>query len=172
MNNLVQRQKVGFVYTIKHMREGVCISEEHKENIIPTEGLNYILSSSLVGGQGYSAWYVGLYEGDFTPTLGTTMAALPAAAVETTAYTSSTRPAWVPDALANGGIMNTSSVANFTMNHSVGVTKLVYGGFMATTPTKSGVTGPLLSVVRFDSPKPLVNGDVLHITAGISLLSA
>jgi peptidoglycan hydrolase-like protein with peptidoglycan-binding domain len=172
MNNLVQVQKVGFVYTIEHIRDGVCISEERKKNIIPTEGLNYLLESSLVGGARYSAWYIGLYEGDFTPAPSNTMATLPSAAVETTAYTLTTRPVWVPDAISNGAILNTVSNAEFVMNHPVGSTKTVYGGFMATSPTKAGTTGPLLSVVRFGSPKQLENGDILRVTAGLSLLSA
>lgn len=169
---LTQRTKVGFIYTVEHTRGSECLSRETIKNIIPTEGLDYLLSASLVGGVPYSAWFLGLYEGDLTPTLNSLMATFPATAVETTAYTSATRPVWVPDPVSDGAILNTLATADFVMDHAVGLTKLVFGGFMATSPTKAGTTGPLLSAVRFDSPKPLLNGDTLHITAGISLLAA
>jgi hypothetical protein len=171
MMQFSEQQHAGFIYTIDHMRGEECISQETVHNLIPTEGANYLLSSSVLGGAPYTSWYIGLYTGNYTPTISSTMATFIPAAAELTTYTVATRPQWVPDAVANGSVINSATPATFTLNQTGGGDVTVYGGFMSSTPTKLSATGPLLSVVLFTSPKILLSGDIIKITAGITLLT-
>lgn len=160
--------KVGFVYVIELVRKGVVIDREVVHNMVPTVGLNHILDVVVLGGTQYANWYLGLYEGNYTPTAGITMTTLPSTATETTAYVEATRQAFVPGAVTGGTISNLASKAEFTFTAN----KTLYGGFMTSNDVKSSTTGMLLSVVRFASPKNAEVDDVLRVLAGIELISA
>jgi hypothetical protein len=158
----------GFKYLVNIIRDGAVIDSFEAHNLMPTEGQNHMLSTEYKSGTPVGTWYVGLFEGNYTPVLGDTAAAFPAAATECTAYVLGTRTPWVPGTVAGGILDNTASVSAFTMN----ATKTVYGGFVSSAAAKGAVTGVLTSVVRFPSPKPLLSGDILQVTAGITLTSA
>lgn len=85
--------RVGFTYLVEHVRGGVVIDREVVHNLVPTEGLNYILEAALRGGAALSTWYIALFEGNYTPVAGVTAATFPAAATECTAYDQATRVA-------------------------------------------------------------------------------
>jgi hypothetical protein len=162
----VEKLKLGFEYRIRGTRGDIVLFDEEKKNMVPYEGANYIITAALLGGAPNTAWFLGLYEGDFTATLTTTMATFIPAAIESSAYTSTTRLPWVPGAVASGAV-NSATEAAFTMNAA----KTIYGGFMAASQIKLSTASPLLSVVRFDSPKILEVGDVLHVSASLQLIS-
>jgi hypothetical protein len=165
--SLTALQNLHFQYTIEVIKDGVVQSTETVDNIMPGEGLNHILNTVLKGGAQYSAWYLGLYEGSYTPTAADTAAAFPAAAIESTSY-GTNRVAFVGGAVASGACDNHNSRAEFTMSAN----KTIYGGFLVSSQPVSSTSGVLLSAVRFASPKVLEAGSILRITAGISLLSA
>lgn len=161
--------KAGFVYTVETIApDGTVVDVETVHNLMPTEGINHTLNATLKGGTAYSSWFVGVYEGNYTPVAGDTMATFPGLATESTAYTETNRVAWTSGTVSAGVVDNTGAKAEFTFN----ATKTIYGGFISSTPTKGSPAGVLLSVVRFASPKAMDAGSVLRVTAGFSMASA
>lgn len=172
MNNFETKSKggivlLGFEHTIEHFRKGVLIDAETVNNLVPTEGLNYLLESGLRGGSALNAWYIGMFEGNYTPVAGVTAATFPAAATECTAYDEGNRVAWASAAAVGGIVTNSASKAVFTMN----ATKSVYGVVMSSVPTKGGTTGVLVSVARFSAKKDVVATDELKVTSSITMTS-
>lgn len=158
----------GFVYTLEHVRDGQVIDREVVRNLMPTEGVNHMLSTQFKGTAQVATWYIGIYEGNYTPTIADTAAGLPAAATETTAYTAATRVEFVEGAVSGGSLDNSASKAEFVFNAA----KTIYGAFMSSVATKGAVSGVLASVVKFSSPKTFGSGDTLRVTAGFTLASA
>ena len=132
--------------------------EDH--NLVVNEGLNDILSVGFNSGTQKTAWYIGLFEGNYTPVATVTAATIASASTETTAYASSTRPAWTPAAPSSQQITNSASKASFVFN----ATKTIYGGFLVSSNTKSGTGGVLWSAARFSSSKAVDNLDELLLT--------
>ncbi|MGA0610104.1 hypothetical protein [Caldimonas sp. KR1-144] len=159
--------KAGFVWTIETLRNGVVIEREVVHNLIPVEGLNHILSVLLKAGAQVPTWYIGIYEGNYTPTPDLTAAQLPALAVECTSYTEATRRELVEGAVANGAVDNLGNRAEFTSNAN----KTVYGGFITSAPAKGSTAGVLLSAVRFPTPKSFEAETVMRVSAGFNLAS-
>lgn len=157
----------GFTYLVEVLKGGEVIDSETTHNVMPTEGINHMLDSTLGGASQVATWYLGLYEGNFTPSIGDTAALLPSLAVECTSYDGATRKAWVPAAAAAGVKDNSASRAEFEFTAS----KTVYGGFMSSAPAKGATTGALISVVRFSSTRVLDAGSILRVTAGMTLTS-
>jgi hypothetical protein len=160
--------ETGFVWTVEQVRAGQVIATDCGHNLVPTEGLNDMLAAYYKGAAQTAAWYIGLYEGNYTPNAAVTAASIAAAATETTAYDETARPAWVAGTVATGAVSNIDNKATFTFNAPV----TVYGGFLVSTATKGGALGVLASVIRFPSPKAMEAGDTLRITAGTTLISA
>jgi len=156
----------GFTYITELVRDGKVIERSETKNLIPIEGLNHIIATALKNGTPFANWYVGLYEGNYTPTPDDTMATFPAAATELTAYTSSTRPILVLGDVANGQVSNgtleePTNLALFTGNAS---NKSAVGAFVSSAPTKGATSGVLISAARFSAPKALSTGDVLRVS--------
>jgi hypothetical protein len=135
---------------------------------MPTEGANHMLNATLKGGAQVSTWYLGLYEGNYTPSVSDTAATFSSMATETSGYTATTRLAWAPGTVVAGVLDNSSARAEFTFN----APKTIYGGFMSSAPAKGATSGVLMSLVRFPSPRVLDTDSVLRVTAGITLTSA
>lgn len=178
--------KTGFTYNVEHLRraemvdddslprktlngvEYAVLSTETVNNLVPTEGLNYMLGASLTGVVQISAWFIALFEGNYTPVAGVTAATFPADATECVAYNEAARVSWTPGAISAGSVSNTASKAVFTMN----ATKTVYGIAQTSVSTKSAITGTLVSVARFGAAKAVVATDVLNVTSIITATSA
>lgn len=159
--------KAGFEYLVEVVKDGVVIDREVAHNLLPTEGINHMMNVALRNGSQIATWYVGVYEGNYTPLASDTAAAFIAAAVETTTYSEATRPEWAEGSVVTGAVNNTASKAEFTSTAN----KTVYGGFLISSPTKGASGGTLLSVVRFSSPKTFEMGSVLRVTAGFTMTS-
>lgn len=159
----------GFQYLVEVLdKNGDVRESEIVKNIMPLEGLNHVLGVALKGVTPITAWYVGLYEGNYTPVTGDTAALFTTAATENITYDEATRPALTLGSVSGGTVDNSASKAVFTMNAA----KTIYGGFISSASGKGVSTGVLLSAVRFSSPKSLGATDVLRITAGFGLASA
>jgi hypothetical protein len=158
--------KAGFIYTVETLKDGVVIDREIVKNIIPIEGLNHLIAVGFKAAAQYPTWYIGVYEGAYSPTADDVMATFPITATELTAYVESTRRPLVLGDVAGGAVSNILSKATIT-----GTTdgKFAHGGFVCSAPAKGATTGPLVSAVRFSSPKPLGAGMALNITAGFTL---
>lgn len=167
--DFAHKNRLGFVYTFDCFSPaGELLWSMREENIIPDEGRDYILNAALNSGSQFGTWYIGLYEGSYTPVAGDTMATFPASATEITAYSEAARVTLVDDPLAGGVFINSTTKAEFTFTAA----KTVRGGFISSGATKGGTTGVLLSAVLASSPKTVGIGEVLRVTAGLSLVTA
>lgn len=160
--------KPGFRYLVEIVgKDGVVRDSEIVDNLMPTEGLNHMMGVTLKGVVQVASWFVGAFEGNYTPVPGDTAATFPASAVESTAYTETTRRALTLGTIAGGAVDNSAARAEFTLNAA----KTLYGGFISSASAKGATSGVLLSAVRFSSPKVLASGEVLRVTAGFTLVS-
>lgn len=141
---------------------GVITREGPYHNLVPYEGLNHLLNVALKGLTPVTSWFVGIYEGDYTPDTSVTAATLGGLATECTAYSESTRRPFVPGTVASGSVDNAASLAEFTFNAG----KTVHGSFLTSASAKGATSGVLLSVVRFPSPQVMASGSKLSILAG------
>lgn len=128
------------------------------ENLVTTEGKNYLLSAGLDGGTQTTTWYVGLTDGTPTAAAGDTMASH-AGWTEVTAFDETARQAWTGGTAASGSIDNSASKASFTISTD---STTVGGAFLASVSTKSGTTGTLYAVGAF-------SGGDLALSAGSTL---
>lgn len=160
--------KVGGVFTIEQIRDGQVIDTWEEKNIVVNEGLNNLLDAYLHGSTQTTAWYIGIFEGNYTPLATDTGANIVANATECTAYTEATRPAWVEAAASSQSITNSASKATFTIN----ATKTVYGAFLISTSAKSDTAGILFAASKFSASRSVVLDDQLLITYTVAAASA
>lgn len=150
------------------IRGGKIIDEFECPNLVVNEGLDALLNIMFHGSTQITAWFIGLFEGNYTPVAGVTAATIVAAATECTAYTQSTRPAYDEAAAASQAITNSASRATYTFN----ATKTIYGAFLTSLSTKSGTTGTLFSAAKFGTAKNVESGDELLLTYNFTAASA
>lgn len=136
------------------------IEEFDAPNLCVDEGLNSLLNIEFDAATQISTWYMGLFEGNYTPVAGVTAATIAAAATETTAYNETTRRQFVPAAASAKSISNTASPGTFTFNAA----KTLYGAFLISDNTKGGTAGTLFSAAKFPSTKTVGIGDQLLLT--------
>ncbi len=141
---------------------GVITREGPFHNLVPSEGLNHLLNVTLKGATPVNTWYIGLFEGDYTPTPDVTAATLPGLATECTAYNPATRVEFQEGTVANGAVDNAAALAEFTFTAD----KIVRGSFLSSAQSKGATSGVLLSVVRFPSPRVQAAGSKLTVLAG------
>lgn len=166
MNSIAQE---GFTYIVEVIhRDGTRSQREVVHNLVPLEGLNHMMSVTFKAATANPNWFLGVYEGNYTPTSAITAATIAATATESTAYASGTRVACMFGAVANGSVDNSATPALFVMTSN----KTLYGGFMVSSSTKGGGSGVLTSAVRFSSPKVLEKDDTLSVIAGNTLTSS
>lgn len=159
----------GFTYTIECVdNNGNVKWAEEVHNIIPTEAQNYFITAALTGGTRYTTWYIGIYTNNYAPVAGDTMATFAASASEVTTYDEAARPTFTPGSVASGLVTNYDNPAEFTLNADA----TVRGGFIASSSTKGGTTGLLLSAALFSSSRSVLNGEGLRVKAGLQLASS
>ena len=138
---------------------------EEASNITPLEGRNFVLNTAFGKGQQAGGFYIGLFEGDYTPTDATKAQTFVAEAVECTAYTQATRLPFHAEESTTGVLSNLAQQAEFVFN----APKTVRGAFISTAQAKGASSGALLSVVRFAAPQDVTDGSTLRVRAGFSL---
>lgn len=158
----------GVTYLIEHLRGDQVLSCEVVENLMPAEGRNHMLGVTLKSVAPAANWYLGVFENNSYPADDLKASTVVATLGESAAYTPTTRPAFVPGAIASGAVDNTAARAEFTFTEA----KRIYGAFMASSPTRGGSTGVLISAARFASAKDVTAGDTLRVTAAFELVSA
>lgn len=149
------------------VHNGEVIDEFEDHNILVNEGLNHALDVLLHGSTQVATWYIGVFEGNYTPVATATAASITADSTESTAYDETTRVAYVEAAASSQSTTNSASKATFTFN----ATKTIYGAFLVSNSTKSGTTGTLLSAARFSSSKAVASADQLLLTYTINASS-
>lgn len=158
---------VGGVFEIEHIREGEVIDKWRQPNLVVNEGLNKLLDVMFHADTQIATWYLGLFEGNYTPVAGLTAATVASASTECTAYDNATRPEF-NEAIASGqSITNSANRASFVFN----ATKTIYGAFLISDNTKGGSSGSLFAAARFASAKAVVSSDELLLTYTFSASS-
>lgn len=147
---------------------GNIIDEEWVNNIIPNEGIDYILNAAIHGDTQISTWYFAPFTNDYTPTSSDTYAS-PGYTEATTEYSESTRQEWVEGA-ASGQQITNSTAATITAAANVTIygAGLVGGGSAPSTKGDTTGGGTLLATAALASPKTLSNGETLDMTYTIS----
>jgi hypothetical protein len=140
---------VGGVFSGEIHRKNGLIESFDDDNIVVNQGLNALLNIMFNAGAQVTTWYLGLFEGNYTPIPSVTAATIASASTETTAYSQAGRPAFAPASAASQTITNTANRATFTFTAS----KTIYGAFLVSSQTKSGTSGTLFSATRFNTPK-------------------
>lgn len=165
---LPQGMLVGGVFQATILRDGEVIDQWEDHNLVVNEGLNHLLNTQFTGSGQVATWYLGLFEGNYTPVATVTAATIAAASTECTAYASSTRPEFVEAAASGQSITNSASRASFVFNAS----KTIYGAFLVSNSAKSSTAGTLFSAARFSSAKVVESGDEMLLAYTFSAASA
>lgn len=162
------RMFIGGVFGYEVLRRGEIIHLGESHNLWVNQGLNHVLDVVLHGVTPVSPWYVGIFEGNYTPLATDTAANISTNATECTAYDEPTRQEYVEAAASGQSITNSASKATFTMN----ATKTVYGAFLASASTKGATTGVLLAADKAAAGKSLTSGDQLLVTYVLTAAAA
>lgn len=155
-------------FIVEHWRKGDLIDVSEDRNLVVNEGLNTMLDIMFHGATQITTWYIGLFEGNYTPVATVDASTITAASTESTAYDEATRQEYVEAAASSQSITNTASKATFTIN----ATKTIYGAFLASASAKSATSGKLFAASRFTSSKAVVDDDQLLVTYQIDLSSS
>ena len=158
----IAKSKLGYdgTYHVEHRRNGICIHRQPVENLVVNEGLDYLLGSGMAGVTQISAWYLGIFETNYTPADDDTAANIAGRCTESTAYDEGARPLFDYAAVDTQVLTNAATRAVFTCN----ATKTMYGLFLVSLATKQGTTGTLVSVAKFVTARPVLSGDELLVT--------
>lgn len=163
--------KIGFEWRTHLVGpDGEPIQQKRVKNLYPIEGMNATLNILLGATSKLSGAYIGLFAGNYNPTINDVAATVSAASGETNLFINPTvRKTWVATApAAAGNINNYGNLAVFSFTAPT----LIYGGFLIASSAVGSTGGPLLSIVRFGSPYQVYNLSVLNVGAGCTLASA
>lgn len=148
--------------------------ERQDPNLLPDEGLMYLLTVGLYNGTKLPTWNLALYAANYTPLANLTAASFPATASEITSntegYTESTRPVWTPSAPSTNMIDNLANKAAFTI--ATASSLVVNGAALLSESTKGAVTGKLVSATKFAAARTLYNTDVFNLAYRVQLTSS
>lgn len=120
-------------------------------NLVPDAGILHYLGVTLKGVTQITTWYIAPYAGNVSPAANWTSANFTANATEivstTEGYTESVRQLWVGGTPAAGTVGNSASKATFTI--ATATTLNIYGAGVLSSNVRGGVTGVLISAVKF-----------------------
>ncbi len=159
-------------WEFEHYRKGKLIDAWEQKNVNTTEGLNHVLNVAFHGETPITAWYMGLFEDNYTP-LVTNTYAVPGF-TESEAYDEATRPAYVEAEATAKVITNSASKATFTISS----TKTIYGAFLCGGGTDGNTKGDaagggtLFAASKFATAKEVVDDDVLMVVCSITFADA
>ena len=171
---------VGGVFRIEHRRiveeddffpkHWETLSEEDIANLVVNQGLNHILGVEFDGQTAKPNWYLGIFQGNYSPVASDTAATIYGNATECSSYTSATRPPWTPAAPSGQSITNAANPAIFTFNANV----TIYGAFLTSLATIGGGGGSdiLFAAAAFANSKAVSSGDQLLVTYTLNAASA
>lgn len=135
--------------------------------VYPEEGRNYLLDVAVNNGSKIGAWYVMLFEANYSPQDSDTAANIVSRATEVTAYTEGTRQPIVLTAPANGKTSNAGNLARFTLNAN----KTIYGFAIVSSAAKGGTTGKLLCLQKLAAPRPYLSGDKVDVPVTLEMFN-
>ena len=131
-------------------------------NLLPSEGILFILNVALGATAKAAGFYLAPYSGAVTPAANWTAANFVSNATEITSttegYAGATRKTWTAAAAAAGSIDNLAAKASYTITATTTIN--VNGSALLTDNTRGGTAGALISASRYASTRVLANGDV------------
>lgn len=135
-------------------------------NLIPTQGMIYILNCALYSTAKLNNFYLALYSGNYTPTNALTAANFAATAGEivsnTEGYSNATRPAWVPPAAATlDSIDNYADKSVFNIVTATQVT--IRGAALLSDAVKGATSGVLISAAKYANDRVEYNGNTYSL---------
>jgi hypothetical protein len=150
------------------------MDERFDKNLLPDEGLIYLLSVGLNNGTKLPVWYMSMYSANYTPIANLTAASYPATTSEFTSntegYTEATRPVWTPTTPTTPLIDNLLNKASFTIASASSIT--INGLGLHSEATKGAITGKLVSASKFAAGRPAFNTDVFNAAFRVQLTSS
>ena len=159
---------VGGSFHAELIRDGRPIDEWDFDNTVVNEGLNSLLNVVFNGATQISSWYIGLFQGNYTPVSSDTAATIATNSTECSVYTNGVRQGFVTVASTAQSSTNAASKASFVF--SAGAT--IYGAFLVSTATINGTSGVLMSAARFATSRVVASGDELLLTYSFAAASA
>jgi len=131
-------------------------------NIVPFEGLDYILNAALVPATSReAAWYLALHSGATAPADAWTSDSYPSTASEITSnvegYTEGTRPAWAFEPIVSGEVSSYNTPAAYTI--ATAGSLVVTGAAVLSSSAKGSTSGILLSATNYATARTLSSGD-------------
>lgn len=140
-------------------------------NLIPAEGIAYILDAALGSASKITNWYLAVFSGNVNPAANWTAANFAAQASEITSttegYSNATRPVWTPGSSSAGVIGNLSSKATFNIVCTTSVN--ISGAALLSDNTRGGTTGKLVSASRFGTVRQVYSGDAFELGYEVEL---
>lgn len=134
-------------------------------NLLPEQGLNYLLEAGLRGGAARPQWFLAIFSGAYTPTDSVTGATFANAATEIVSssegYSEVTRRPWNCTAAVGGTIDNVNDRAAFTIATASEV--IIRGAALLSDSVKGGTTGTLISIARFSNQRSEGNGNIFNL---------
>lgn len=145
--------------------------EQVDHNLIPAEGILYLLNTALGAQAKEAGWYLALFNGATTPAANWTAANFTANASEiisqSEGYSGANRQAWTPSTAAAGKIGNLSSRAVFSI---VATTSLnITGAALLSSQPRGSTSGVLVSAARYASTRVVNNGDQFELGYEVEL---
>lgn len=157
--------KAGALASGEYFYDSNGANPESTANLLPTQGLNYLLETSLRNGAQQTQWYLAIFSGAYTPVAGVTASTFTSSATEITSasegYTETTRRPWTSVAASGGVTDNVADRAAFTIASANEVT--IRGAALLSDPIKGGTNGVLLSIARFTYARTESSGNVFNL---------
>ena len=160
-------------YRVEQVRNGLIIAVREGFNAVVTEGKNKNLNVFFRGTTSFTTWYLGLLNTAPSLDVGDTYA-VHAGWTEFTDYTfggNAYRAVWAPAAASGGAVSNAAPIVfDITASVSTPVAGVCCVGNIAasTAPGNTAGGGTLWGTMEFASDIPVITGDQLKITYGVS----
>lgn len=164
-----QGVQIGGAFTHEVHRGGDSLGIITDDNIVVTEGLNYLLGAALHDDPKVATWYCSLFKTNSVPVAGLVAADYDTTLDELTEYNEATRPAFVEAAPAGGIISNSANKAQFSINATVAN----WGAALLSDSAKesAAVGQKLLAAVKYDAVRNLQNLDILSLQYSLTATS-
>lgn len=147
-------------------RKGKLLDKFAFKNLVVNQGLNDNLNTYFNAGAQITAWYMGIFQGNYTPVATDTAASIAGNSTECSSYSSSTRPQWTQAAPSAQSITNAANRATYTFTGSA----TVYGAFLISNNVIGGTSGILFAAAQFGASKAVVLNDQLLLTYQLNAL--
>lgn len=141
---------------------------EREFNLLPTAAINFLAQAPFGGASPINTFYLGLFDNNYVPAPEVVSSDLPLVVGEFQGYQEAQRPEWVRSYGGNTH-ENFASPGVFTVTATT--PRTIYGGFLCSSAAKGGNSGLLLSIARYENPRPVSAGDRLEYRAALAFVS-